>query len=76
MPRLAPISRRELVYRLKKLGFEGPFRGGEHDFMRRARDGMKLPVPRGDAKSREIGVGLQKKMLLEMGVSREEWMNL
>ena len=76
MPRMVPISRRELIRWLKKLGFEGPFHGTRHDFVRRDSDGMKLPIPRDDAKSKEIGVGFQKEILVETGVSRAEWMDL
>ncbi len=27
MPRLSPVSRRELIQRLQKLGFDGPYTG-------------------------------------------------
>lgn len=37
--RLSPISRQELVRRLKRAGFDGPFDGGKHQFLRQA------PVP-------------------------------
>ena len=35
MPSLNPVSKRELVRKLKALGFEGPFPGGKHQWMRR-----------------------------------------
>ena len=35
MPSLNPVSRRELVRKLKALGFEGPFPGGKHQWMQR-----------------------------------------
>ncbi|WP_342451552.1 type II toxin-antitoxin system HicA family toxin [Acetomicrobium sp.] len=37
------ISRRELVKRLKTLGFAGPYSGGRHSFMKRGP--LKLMVP-------------------------------
>jgi predicted RNA binding protein YcfA (HicA-like mRNA interferase family) len=43
MPILDPVSRRELVRKLKGLGFEGPFAGGKHQWMRR--DGLRLTIP-------------------------------
>ena len=43
MPSLDPVSRRELVRRLKVLGFEGPFPGGKHQWMRRG--GLRLTIP-------------------------------
>jgi hypothetical protein len=73
MPGMHPISRKVLVRRLEKLGFEGPFPGGRHDFMRRSSDRLKLALPRADAKSREIGVELQKRILREIGISTSEW---
>ncbi|NLE61677.1 MAG: type II toxin-antitoxin system HicA family toxin [Planctomycetes bacterium] len=76
MSRMAPITRKELTRRLQKLGFEGPFPGGRHDFMRRSTDRLKVALPRADAKSREIGVELQKRILREVGATSREWMAL
>jgi len=73
---MAPITRKELTRRLQKLGFEGPFPGGRHDFMRRSTDRLKVALPRADAKSREIGVELQKRILREVGATSREWMAL
>ena len=73
MAKMGPISRKVLIRRLRRLGFEGPFPGGSHDFMRRASDQMRVPIPRDDAKSREIGVELQKRILSEIGVSTKDW---
>lgn len=76
MPRVVPITRREFIRRLRLLGFEGPYSGGKHDFMRRPSDSVKLALPRDDAKSREIGVELQKRVLREIGASTAQWMGL
>jgi predicted RNA binding protein YcfA (HicA-like mRNA interferase family) len=43
MPSLRPVSRRERVRKLKSLGFEGPFPGGRHQWMRRG--GLRLTIP-------------------------------
>ncbi|MGQ9503259.1 MAG: type II toxin-antitoxin system HicA family toxin [Anaerolineae bacterium] len=45
MPRLAPVSRRELIERLKRLGFEGPYTSGRHEFMLRGDRRLILPNP-------------------------------
>jgi hypothetical protein len=37
MPRFGPIKRRELIGFLRRVGFEGPYSGGRHHFMERAR---------------------------------------
>lgn len=69
MARLAPVSRSELIRRLRLLGFEGPFIGGRHEFMLRGTHRLILPNPhRGD-----IGVDLLTRLLRQAGVTREEW---
>ena len=72
MPRLAPISRRELIRRLKELGFEGPYTGGRHEFMLRGDRRLILPNPhRGD-----ISVDLLVRLLRQADITREEWRSL
>jgi len=69
MPPLGPTSRRDIVASFRRLGFEGPYVGGKHEFMVRERATLRLPNPhRGD-----IGVNLLARLLEEAGVSREEW---
>jgi len=68
--RLRPVSRRELVARLKALGFSGPYTGGRHQFMVRGSIRLILPNPhRG-----EIGVDLLKRILRQAGIEEEEWL--
>ena len=67
--RLTPASRKELVRRLLRLGFDGPYTGGRHEFMVRQDRRLILPNPhRGD-----IGVALLSRILDEGGISRDEW---
>ena len=33
MGRLAPVARRDLIRRLLRFGFDGPFSGGRHEFI-------------------------------------------
>ena len=54
MPRLTPVSRRELIRRLIELGFDGPYAGGRHEFLVRDDVCLILPNPHRD----DIGVGL------------------
>jgi predicted RNA binding protein YcfA (HicA-like mRNA interferase family) len=69
MPRLTPISRRELVRRLQALGFSGPYVGGRHEFMLKGELRLILPNPhRG-----EIGVDLLSRLLRQAGITREAW---
>lgn len=69
MPHLGPISRRDLISYLRRLGFEGPFPGGRHEFMVRGDATPIIPNPH----RRDIGVPLLNQVLKQAGVSREEW---
>ncbi len=70
MPRLTPVSWRELVRRLRELGFDGPYEGGRHPQMRRDDVTVIIPNPHGG----DIGVGLLRRLLRQAGVSRDEWL--
>lgn len=71
MPGLNPVSRRELLRKLKALGFEGPFPGGKHQWMRRASYRLTIPNPH----SGDIDPGLIRRMLHQAGITLEEWTN-
>ena len=43
MPRLGPIKRNDLVSYLRRLGFEGPYAGGNHQFM--IREAVTITIP-------------------------------
>jgi predicted RNA binding protein YcfA (HicA-like mRNA interferase family) len=69
MPFLKPVKRKELIRRLRRLGFVGPHTGGKHEYMVKGNLRLALPNPhRGD-----IGVGLLVRILRQAGLSREEW---
>ena len=69
MPGFTPVSRRELLQRLKRLGFEGPYTGSRHEFMLREDCRLILPNPhRGD-----ISIDLLTRLLRQSGITREEW---
>ena len=69
MPAFRAVRRRELVATLRRLGFEGPYAGGKHEFMARRDVVLTIPNPhRGD-----ITFGLLKIILKQAGVSRAEW---
>lgn len=71
MPRLSPVSWRELVQRFRELGFEGPYAGGRHPQMRRGDITVIIPNPH----EGDIGVGLLQRLLRQAGISREEWLS-
>lgn len=72
MSGLSPISHRELVSRLSRAGFEGPFRGGKHRFMVREKRRVVLPNPHGEV----IRVDLLVRILRQAGITHEEWESL
>jgi len=70
MSKLSPVSWRELVKRLRRLGFDGPFPGGRHPYMVREDLVLHIPHPhRGD-----ISVDLLSRILDQAGIGREEWL--
>lgn len=69
--RLSPTSRNDLIRRLKRLGWEGPYSGGRHQFMVKGQTQIPIPNPHG---GHEIGVNLLKIVLDEAGISRDEWL--
>ena len=44
MPSLGPVSRRDLVRKLKILGFNGPYPDGKHQWMQRRRHRVDRPA--------------------------------
>jgi predicted RNA binding protein YcfA (HicA-like mRNA interferase family) len=69
MGKLAPISQRKLVSRLRRLGFDGPVPGGRHPVMRRGDITVVIPNPH----EADIGPGLLSQILRDGGVTRKEW---
>jgi len=69
MSGLKPVSQRELVERLRRLGFAGPYAGGKHLVM--VRGTLRLTIP--NVHKGDIAVGLLAGVLRQAGVSRKEW---
>ena len=65
-----PISRRDLVRKLKKLKFKGPYSGGRHQFMARGALKIRIPNPH---KSQDITDSLLNEILRQAGISRSEF---
>jgi predicted RNA binding protein YcfA (HicA-like mRNA interferase family) len=66
-----PISWRELVRRLREMGFEGPAWGGKHPFM--IKGSFKLRIP--NDHSEDIRPALLKEILRQAKISLDEWGN-
>ena len=69
MPRLTPVSWKNLVKRLRELGFQGPYAGGKHPQM--LRENITVIIP--NSHEGDISTGLLSRLLRQAGVSREEW---
>lgn len=72
MPKLSPLSWRELVVRLKALGFIGPYEGGKHPYMVKGDLVLTLPNPH----KQQISVDLLKRLLNQAGIDRDTWLNV
>lgn len=63
------VPRPELIRKLRRLGFDGPFSGGKHQFMRK--NGLKLRIP--NPHKNNISVDLLNRILKQAGISEEEF---
>ena len=68
--KLTPVTRQELVRRLRNLGWSGPYAGGKHQHMVKGNVQLTVPNPH---HRKDIGVQLLKLVLNEAGISREDW---
>jgi predicted RNA binding protein YcfA (HicA-like mRNA interferase family) len=68
---MGPISEADLIKRLRKFGFEGPFVGGKHPLMKKGQ--LKITIPNKHGK--DIGVPLQQRIIKCAGISKEDWEN-
>lgn len=69
MNRLLPLPPREIIRRLRRLGLEGPFPSGKHQYMRRGQFKVRVPNPHGEY----VSAGLIADLLRRAGLSREQW---
>ncbi len=70
MPRFGPIKRRDLIACLHALGFEGPYPGRRHSFMRKG--DLTVRIPNTDVDDR----GLLGEILKQAGIDRDTWVKL
>lgn len=64
-----PINRRELIKRLRLLGFSGPYSGGRHQFMKKGELKLRIPNPH----SGDISIQLLKLILKQAGIKEKQW---
>jgi len=70
LSKLVPVDWRTFVKRLQELGFEGPYSGGKHPFMRKEDLVLTIPNPHKGT----IGVDLLTRILKQARISRGEWL--
>lgn len=68
--KIGPLSWDELIRRLRRCGFEGPFKGGKHPYMIRGALVLTVPNPH----PREISTDLVHRIIRQAGITREEWL--
>ena len=68
-----PISRKELIRRLRLLGWDGPFGGGKHMNMVNS-NGRPIPIP--NPHGGEIDWSLTKRILKQASIDTTDWDNL
>ncbi len=72
MPPFGPVKRNDLIYYLRRAGFEGPYAGGKHQFMRKGTLTLRIPNPhQGD-----IGASLLARILKQAGIDKATWESL
>lgn len=72
MPKLSPISRRRLIQKLRKLGFQGPYSGRRHQYMVKNSQIIFIPNPH----KKDIGVPILKQIIKQLKVKREDFIKL
>ena len=71
MSKLAPISWRGFIKKMKTHGFKGPYQEGKHPYMIKGNVSVTVPNPHDG----DISPDLLMRILRQAGISREEWLN-
>lgn len=69
---LKATSLRQLIKRLKLLGFNGPFSGTKHQFMIKGELKIRVPSPH---HKKDISPALLNEILKQIEISKEQWNN-
>ncbi|MBA2606465.1 MAG: type II toxin-antitoxin system HicA family toxin [Acidobacteria bacterium] len=72
MPNLAPIKRKDLIYYFRQLGFDGPYSGGNHQYMKKDTLKVRLPNPH----QSEIRRDLLVRILKQANIEKTTWEDL
>jgi predicted RNA binding protein YcfA (HicA-like mRNA interferase family) len=74
MPHLGSIKRKDLIYYLRRLDFEGPYPGGNHQYMVKVKENITLAIP--NPHRSDIGETLLIKLLKQAKIDRATWEKL
>ena len=74
MPHVGPIKRKELIYYMRRLGFEGPYSGGNHQYMVKIKENITVFVP--NPHQGDIGESLLVRLLKQAKIDRATWEKL
>ena len=72
MPPFGPIKRSALIRYLRRLGFDGPYSGGRHQFL--VKGDLKLHIP--NPHHGDVSRSLLSRILRQAGIERDEWERL
>ena len=72
MSRLIPVSWKEFVKKLRKIGFEGPYQEGKHPYMIKSDLVLTIPNPH----KKDIGINLLARILKQADISKDDWLNI
>jgi predicted RNA binding protein YcfA (HicA-like mRNA interferase family) len=74
MPHPGPIKRKDLIYYLRRLGFEGPYSGGNHQYLVKLKEDITVFIP--NPHQGDIGERLLFKILKQAKIDRATWEKL
>ena len=66
---MKPLKRRELIRKLRALGYTGPVQRGKHPYMERGEASLTIP---GEHR-RDISVRLQMEIIKQARISKSDW---
>ena len=71
MPKIPPCSRAELIRKLRSLGFEDPYSGGKHSYMKRGRFRLTIPNPHG----KDVSGVFIARILRQADIDPDDWLD-
>ncbi|MEW5692405.1 MAG: type II toxin-antitoxin system HicA family toxin [Candidatus Hydrogenedentota bacterium] len=71
MPKFSAVKWIDLIKRLRKLGFEGPYRGGKHPYM--IKDDLVLTIP--NPHKKDVSIDLLTQILRRGNIKQNEWID-